>query len=230
MSTKSSENDEWKLVIHKKHPAKKKSKSNPSIEKARRKHMHSVAEVQSTDPNIPVNQADIQRSLVTIKTFRSRWSESPQAARLQSEITSRGLSVSTAIIAGLGNLDPTAIRDRFRASWQLAIFLEIISSITQNTKTSSSTNHVKEIKVPIYAQDPAFTSFDKALLSSLNITVLPGSEAINKSDGNTFLFVPFVDAVVLLPELLKDRDPIVYVGSDICEVVERMGLKGYAEQ
>jgi hypothetical protein len=228
MSSKSSETDEWKIVTHKRITSKHKKTTRPTKTKSTR-HVHSqrLPEPLPIDEGVPVVQADIEKAIATIKTFRSRWAESIHAKQLNTALQDQVTGISTAVIAGLGNLDPTAIRDRFRASWQLAVFLEILGNLPAYSAVPAEHD---ERKVPVYAQDPAFTSFDRALLSRLHVTVLHGSGAVDKCDSTAFLFVPFVDAVVLLPQILKDRDPVVYVGSDIAEVMDRMSMKGYAEQ
>jgi hypothetical protein len=228
MSNKSSENDEWKIVTHKRVTSKYKT-TRAAKSKLAARHVHSqrLPESLPVDESVYVVPADTEKAIATIETFQTRWAESVHAKQLNTALRDQVNGISTAVIAGLGNLDPTAIRDRFRASWQLAVFLEILGNLKVYLSTPAG---YAERKVLVYAQDPAFTSFDRALLSRLEISVSQGSGAVDRCDSNSLLFVPFVDAVVLLPQIIKDRDPAIYVGSDIAEVMDRMSMKGYAEQ
>jgi hypothetical protein len=144
------------------------------------------------------------------------------------------------VIAGLGNVDPDAGRDVNRAMVQLAMFLEVLSFLaprhdTDDTADSDGDDDDDDdvsnpVTVPAYAQDPCFTSFDAAVLAALGITVLPGSDALAKVDAATILFVPFVDAVVLVPQILKGADPGLYIGTDVAEILERVRDPLYAAQ
>jgi SRR1 len=84
--------------------------------------------------------------------------------------------------------------------------------------------------VPVWAQDPVFTEIDRKVLEDMGISMLPVPDAVAMVDERTLLFVPFVDAVVLLPEILNGKDPALYVGSDIEEIVERLSERGYTER
>ncbi|PLN86382.1 hypothetical protein BDW42DRAFT_159152 [Aspergillus taichungensis] len=91
--------------------------------------------------------------------------------------------------------------DRRRVSmYQLAALVGIIECFeTQDTKIS------------IYAQDPVFNALDKALLSSLNITVVESPRAFELVGPRTVLFCPGAERVHLKDMLV--RGPGVVVSS-----------------
>jgi hypothetical protein len=138
------------------------------------------------------------------------------------------------VIAGLGNLDGSAERDMWRATWQVAVLLEIVTALgmrgDEGTQGDSDEQVESAEHFAMWAQDPAFTATDEAILEGLGIKVMAVPHAMERIDSRTLLFVPFVDGVVLFPEILGGKDPAVYVGSDIEEVVEKMGEKDYAER
>jgi hypothetical protein len=149
--------------------------------------------------------------------------------------------LQSVVIAGLGNLDSTAERDVWRATWQVAVLLEIIDALSiggeeglkgdeQGKEDENRRRAALKGKLSMWAQDPAFTPTDVVVLGDLGIEVVPIPQAVERIDSRSLVFVPFVDGVVLLPEILGNRDIGVYIGSDIEEVVDMMAGKGYAER
>ncbi|PKY06375.1 hypothetical protein P168DRAFT_325250 [Aspergillus campestris IBT 28561] len=91
--------------------------------------------------------------------------------------------------------------DRRRVSmYQLAALVGIIECFETRGKT-----------IPIYAQDPVFNTLDKALLSSLNITVVESPRAFEAVGPRTLLFCPGVERVHLKDMMV--RGPGVVVSS-----------------
>ncbi|KAJ4295042.1 hypothetical protein N0V90_007050 [Kalmusia sp. IMI 367209] len=66
----------------------------------------------------------------------------------------------------------------------------------------------------LYAQEPAFTPLDTAFLSRLDVTTLPSSIETHIT-STSFVFAPFVDWYLLLPQFLKQKEPDLYIGNEI---------------
>ncbi|KAF2672678.1 hypothetical protein BT63DRAFT_133513 [Microthyrium microscopicum] len=218
-NSSNSTQDPWTIVSrHKKH-----TKQQPTRKAKAQKPRPSSSSPSSLD------EADIITILDRLRRNTTTWLTSPQHTRL-SAILSCTAPPSRAIIAGLGNLDPSAPRDHHRALWQLALFLGLVRIFHPDWDplTNLSTQLTSQPPISLTAQDPVFTPFDVETLSRVGITV--DANAIEHANANTVLFAPFVDAVVLMPQILKGRDMSVYIGTDVHEVMERMEMSGYAAQ
>ena len=126
--------------------------------------------------------------------------------------------IHQAVVVGLGNLDPKAYRDPWRASWQLGVFLLLVRELK---------SFQDDYNLQIFAQDPAFTPLDVDLLKEYDIEVLETPRAAEVIDQHTLVFAPFIDAAVLLPSILKNKNPAIYVGTDIREIQEKMSWPAY---
>ncbi|PLB37927.1 SRR1 family protein [Aspergillus candidus] len=101
--------------------------------------------------------------------------------------------------------------DRRRVSmYQLAALVGIIECF--DTK-----------RIPIYAQDPVFNTLDKALFSSLNITVVESPRAFESVGPRTLLFCPGAERAHLKDMML--RGPGVVVSScDDDEILSNLNI------
>jgi SRR1 len=153
--------------------------------------------------------------------------------------------ITNAVIFGLGNLDDETDRQPSRAALQLALFLSLVAVICQTgdskpvDKRVSHMDDEKQLRqcldalhLPCYAQDPAFTRTDEAILQDVNIEVLSGSKGADMISEHSLVFAPFVDVTVLMPEILQGKSPAVYVGVDFNIVDDTIGndAEVYAEQ
>jgi flagellar biosynthesis protein FliQ len=212
--------DEWTLVT-----SKKPHKSTP-----RTLISQNHTQTYATSPAESVNSKEVGRAHARLNRCIEKLKDTSFVSHVRSSFGSShpGLLLKSqcptrAVIAGLGNLDGTADRDVWRATWQLAVFLQILEGLSGHNENEAS-------QLPIYAQDPAFTATDSQVLADLSISVVPVPDAITQVDERTLLFVPFVDVVVLLPEILKGKDPLIYIGSDITDIIEKISERGYAER
>ncbi|KAJ0416272.1 hypothetical protein BJY00DRAFT_236118 [Aspergillus carlsbadensis] len=78
--------------------------------------------------------------------------------------------------------------------------------------------------VKVYAQDPVFNDHDRALLESLNITVLEHPGAFEKVSSRTLLFCPGAERRHL--ELLLAHDPAIVFGGPL-EDIDSGVVTGY---
>jgi len=62
------------------------------------------------------------------------------------------------------------------------------------------------------AQDPLFSELDQRVLGRFGVEVVEGSGAEGFVTERSFLYAPFLEQGVLLGEILKGRDPLLYVG------------------
>lgn len=76
--------------------------------------------------------------------------------------------------------------------------------------------------IPLYAQDPGFTPLEEAFLESIGITVLHTPEASEYIHQATFVYAPYLEIEILLAEVLNGNDPLVYVGTDVDVMWDRM--------
>jgi hypothetical protein len=109
------------------------------------------------------------------------------AQRLQSMMNAKTLpQITKAISLGLGSLG--ASKDQPRRIKQLVIFLAIASYLTSANQSN----------IPLYAQDPTFTSTDEAFLSAFGIMVLKTpspselGQAADLIDSETLVYSPFL--------------------------------------
>jgi hypothetical protein len=232
--TDKKDNNEWSVVT-KKRPHKNLSKRGTF------QHHHSPSE-NSSLLSSPVDSEGVSRAHSRINNCLKQMRSTNFTSQARTTITSSVPALldplqqpNRIVIAGLGNLDDATNRDAWNAAWQLAALLELLHAFVAESNEADDDGEeggcmALVSTLPMCAQDPAFTETDVRILADLGISVLPVPDAVELVDDRTLLFVPFVDAVVLLPEILNGKDPSVYVGSDIEEVVEKLSEEGYAER
>ena len=81
----------------------------------------------------------------------------------------------------------------------------------------------KEMKgrtIKLYAQDPQFEKLEKDILTSYGFIIVEAPEVRHHITPTTFLFAPFVDWPMLIPQIIGARDPFLYIGSDKDVMIE----------
>lgn len=91
--------------------------------------------------------------------------------------------------------------------WQLMFFCFVVETIALKTAEGD-----REMK--LYAQDPAFNPLDTQFLEALGFEVLADT-AGDVVHEKCFLYAPFLEWVVLLPGILKDKKVGLYVGNEV---------------
>lgn len=229
MSITTARDNEWTFVSHKR-PGKSQSNKKNLHKTASVKYFLNSPEELAKVNAMPIQQTDIQKMLATINNFRGKWSQSVQGQLMKELLVQqfRGRRViGNAIVTGLGSFHPAARNDPYRGCWQLAVFLETVKVLV--SLYTDPSNGPEGASAPMYAQDPVFTFFDKALLQEVDIIVLPGSEAVENCIDSTFLFVPFVGANAIFYNILPGRSPLLYIGSDIEDIMDKFGLDNLAK-
>ncbi|OOQ91275.1 hypothetical protein PEBR_01672 [Penicillium brasilianum] len=120
--------------------------------------------------------------------YRERWGTSETWKRLEVQLGERLTEdkgpVDAIVCVGLGSpsgfLRGGWVDRRSVSMYQLAA----LESIAQRVSKTSST------KINVYAQDPVFNTLDKALLSSLDITIITHPAAFTLITAQTLLFCP----------------------------------------
>jgi hypothetical protein len=84
------------------------------------------------------------------------------------------------------------------------------------TRRLNPENQTPSRLVKVYAQDPVFNDHDRALLESLNITVLEHPGAFDKVSPRTLLFCPGAERRHL--ELLLAHDPAIVFGGPLEDI------------
>ncbi|KAH7120933.1 hypothetical protein B0J11DRAFT_438576 [Dendryphion nanum] len=128
---------------------------------------------------------------------------------LESHLKSARVPITNMMSLGLGSL--FTAKGQTRRIKQLTIFLAIRDSLQRMLRR----------EIEIYAQDPAFTRTDEALLSSLGIHIArtpSGSqlgEAASLIDTSTIIYSPFLTLEAYEQLLLHSRSPVqVLIGDD----------------
>ncbi|KAF3395946.1 hypothetical protein F1880_006837 [Penicillium rolfsii] len=142
--------------------------------------------------------------------YREKWMASETWTRLEAQLKERIVSaqVDAVVCVGLGSpsgfLRGGWVDRRVVSMYQLAA----LESIAQWLSDKSST---RNIPIPIYAQDPVFNTLDKALLASLNMTVLTHPAAFTRLNRRTLLFCPGAERKHL-EQLLVSEPCMVFGG------------------
>jgi hypothetical protein len=222
-------NDEWVVVTRKStHQKRRKSKGNH----------RSNTEPKITAPD-EKHAANIIKRISSYVSMNCRSAIACDIYAMYHDQLAGHHPIRRTVIAGLGNMDQATNRDVTRARTQFALFHEICRGLTSNLKdlkvqdNSAKKHEVADplaVLVPTMAQDPAFTETDRLALETMHVQVLHAPEATDTIDENTFVFVPFVDAIVLLPEILAGKKMALYVGTDIQEIYDTMSNKSYSRR
>jgi hypothetical protein len=151
-------------------------------------------------PSKIVKGLSAEKLLDEFEKAREKWKDTAVAKQVEDLKTER---VKQAVCIGIGSFS----RDwehRHRSMWQLVLFMDLVRHLG------------KDIEVPKYAQDPAFTATDVDFLKLLGVSTLEtGIETHIVSE--TFVYSPFVDWFILLPMFLVGKDPVLYVGNEILD-------------
>lgn len=82
--------------------------------------------------------------------------------------------------------------------------------------------------IPAVAQDPAFTPTDAAVLARFGVRAVGAPEAVKDVGQDTLLFVPYVDVNVLMPHMLRNAKPGLYIGTNFRTVLETLNEPNYS--
>lgn len=119
-----------------------------------------------------------------------------------------GGKTSNAVCLALGSFT-RLYRTRKDSMWQLVAF----RAIAQHCQAEG---HWKRL----YAQEPLFTDLDKEFLESLGFTICNDDEALDKVDGETFLFVPHLEWTTETPYRFKAVNAPLYITSRMDWVID----------
>ncbi|OCK85258.1 hypothetical protein K432DRAFT_421950 [Lepidopterella palustris CBS 459.81] len=135
--------------------------------------------------------------------MKKRWDETHFAVELRLMILDKApWNVGEAIAFGTGSFCIDS-ENRFRSLWQLVLFMHVIKYLSRDGST-----------IALYAQEPLFHELDEQFLRELNVSVLHG-DAASYIKPTSFVYSPFMDWSILLPKILKDKDPMLYVGNRV---------------
>jgi hypothetical protein len=99
---------------------------------------------------------------------------------------------------------------------------------TEDTEMSNrqgeDRKEAKQGTIKLYAQDPQFGKLEKDILTSYGFTIVETPEIRHHITPTTFLFAPFVEWTVLIPQIIGARDPFLYIGSDMDVIIEVLTL------
>lgn len=157
--------------------------------KPRRTGKHGVKSMTDSVSSFPRTKPaskQLDKLFTLYQEAKDTFDDSALAERLQSMMNAKTRPrITKAISLGLGSLG--ASKDQPRRIKQLVIFLAIASYLAASQSL-----------VPLYAQDPTFTSTDEAFLSTFGIKVLKTpspselGEAADLIDSETLVYSPFL--------------------------------------
>ncbi|KAF2469374.1 uncharacterized protein BDR25DRAFT_189337, partial [Lindgomyces ingoldianus] len=161
-------------------------------------------------PTQIVSELTAQKLEAELSKMKQQWKTTTCAQQLAELLGKRNWDVNSAVCIGIGSFS-LDWEHRKRSLWQLVLFLAILDLISPHPQT-----------INLYAQDPVFTTLDRAFLQNLSIAVSTSNiETFIKT--SSWVFAPFVDWHLLLPVFLRDRDPVLYVGNEVLEDYGRFG-------
>ncbi|KAL5375934.1 hypothetical protein DPSP01_010799 [Paraphaeosphaeria sporulosa] len=156
---------------------------------------------------------DFRRLLAQLADLQSSYVTSEFAKNIEKQLpslTKPGTTSFTRIVSlGLGSLSSTE-KGQTRRLKQLTLLLAIQDTLQKQTQSP----------IEVYAQDPAFTKQDEAMLSSLNVRILrtaSGSslgEAADVIDASTLIYSPFLTLDAYEQLLVESKRPVQYVIGD----------------
>ncbi|CAG8980309.1 hypothetical protein HYALB_00013011 [Hymenoscyphus albidus] len=166
----------WVHVIDK--PSKPRSIAPPS-EKDEAKELWAIAADFKLGNAYYVNRTEEELEIEYTRA-RKAWGQSEACRRvrilLEEKTEGEKEKIKNVVVLGLGSLQNARGEGR-KASFTQLVALESILE-----------NFGRETKIPVYLQDPAFTSLDTEYLQKLEYTVLPDPEAFEHIDGNTLVY------------------------------------------
>ncbi|KAF2104203.1 hypothetical protein NA57DRAFT_70420 [Rhizodiscina lignyota] len=192
-------------------------------------------EVGEPDDTVAPEPEDVGELIRRFEKLRDRWRGLPYRQILLDLLDSiwqhgsreepgcQERRIDNAVCIAIGSFSTDwlgAEQTSLRSLWQLVLFLEIMEYLQRNTHA--------EKNMKVYAQEPLFSALDKAFLAKFEIQTLDSPHAVELITPSTFLFVPFLEWYVLLWEVLRCKDPELYIGTDIHDILDR--LDGLAEE
>ena len=168
-----------------------------------------------------------EKLLDDFRLLQERWEDTLLSKQVKEIVEKRSADgkwgVEEAVCIGIGSFS----RDwahRWRSLWQLVLFVDVVGQRMSSSLSVACTrtdykivnDENKDTKIQCFAQDPAFTPLDIEFLSHLSITVLDSNLQAHIT-SRSFVYSPFVDWFLLLPNFLKSKDPVLYVGNEILD-------------
>lgn len=165
------------------------------------------------------------------KKLRSQWRNSPCRNQLLSILQKwQGTSpptIKNAVSFAIGSVvrsPRNCISGRCRCLLsfnQLVIFLDVVehgkSPLVSCGNGLAKTTAVKpsQSEMNVYAQDPAYTELDTALLQSLGVKVLEDPAAQSEVDCRTFVFAPFFPHDCEILAQCFHRQPCLFMANEV---------------
>jgi hypothetical protein len=210
-------------------------------------HGHTYVQRRSDEPHI--EQIKARTDLVGRCRSAYGASKACKAVRgmIRQALAETGVRCDSAVLAGLGELD-AVVNDNMRGPWQLAMFLDCVDCIEEEMvgvqvldaialleldegeaektqkKEDKDTADEPEKHIRLYAQDPHFGKLEKEILTSFGFQIVEAPEVRHHITSNTFLFAPFVEWPMLIPQIIGARDPFLYIGSDKNVMIEILSI------
>ncbi|KAF1988923.1 hypothetical protein K402DRAFT_419256 [Aulographum hederae CBS 113979] len=141
--------------------------------------------------------------------METQYKESACARRVQGIVDTWRKSsgeVANAVCLALGSFSAEGGGDRMRSLWQLVLFMFVVEELRQSRKGE---------EMEVFAQEPRFTDLDVEFLTALGVDVVQPPEAKNRIEETSFLYAPFLQWEVLLPGVLHDARPTLFLGNDV---------------
>lgn len=143
---------------------------------------------------------------------------------LEREINKReGVRIDTAVCLALGSVSQGfapeyAIFER-KSRWQFAMLLEMLEVLEKMKCNSMDNDGQEDHKIKLIIQEPQFQELDRQVMKRFGAEVTDHPAANQFITETCFLYVPFMEKMVLLKEILPGKNPLVYLGwSSLAEV------------
>ena len=141
------------------------------------------------------------------------------------------MKITQCICLGLGRF--RNFHGHFNASLHRLAMLEMLLEKLANAGDGENENKNKnKNKIQVYFQDAAFTDPEKHFLEPRGYEVLSNdndSVFAKMKSPCTFLFAPYLSAVLLSTAVMDDNFPALYVGTDLNEAIEDISTH-YSEE
>ncbi|KAF1822015.1 uncharacterized protein K489DRAFT_321144 [Dissoconium aciculare CBS 342.82] len=210
MSTpQDSVNDEW---MHVSRGRGKRASARPPI-------LNSFPAI-SKDLKIATIRKDHDRKL---KAWRSSTCRQTLQRVFKTLRPDAGWQVQNAICLAMGSLSRDNLECRRRSMWQMAVFVDIISLLEEDTQNT----------IEAALQDPAFTDLDRDFFRELGMSDLPLVLNTTRKPGlgpaqtqcgeNSFILELFMDMETQGIRELVEADVEVYIGSSLQSRIDRAG-------
>jgi hypothetical protein len=156
--------------------------------------------------------------MALIHRCRAEYAASPVAVavrtRLRQALLDSGRECDVAVLVGLGRLDTTDAD--IRPVWQLVFFLDAVGVLGAERDNADGSRP----PIKMYAQDPIFGPLETEMLAAFDVEIVADPAAWDLVSRSALLFAPFVHWDTVLRRGLATRDPLLYIGANLSEIVE----------